>query len=100
MLKAIFNKAQNDDDAIPDKETNFKEAMKKERLSGKKYWKVIRVHVKEIINQYKNSCIMDRKLATDGDTEQKDEEISKKSSTEKNLSVNEKRLISNLAILN
>ena len=87
MLRAIFNKASNDDNEIPDKETNFKEAMKRERLSGKKYWKVIRVHVKEIISQYKHSSIMDRKLPKDGDTEQKDEEMPRKSSSQENLSV-------------
>ena len=89
MLRAIFNKASNDDYEIPEKETNFKEAMKRERLSGKKYWKVIRVHVKEILSQYKNSSIMDRKLPTDGDTEQKEEEMSRNSSSQENLSVSE-----------
>ena len=80
MLRAIFNKDSNDDNEIPEKETNFKEAMKRERLSGKKYWKVIRVHVKEIISRYKHPSIIDRKLSTHGDTEQKEEEMSRKSS--------------------
>ena len=61
--------------------------MKKERLSGKKYWKVIRVHVKEILSQYRNSCIMDRKLPLDDDTGQKGEEVSKTSSSQENFSV-------------
>ena len=61
--------------------------MKKERLSGKKYWKVIRVHVKEILSQYRNSCIMDRKLPLDDDTGQKGEEVSKTSSSQENILV-------------
>ena len=89
MLRAIFNKASTDNDTIPEKEISFKEAMKKERLLGKKYWKVIRVHAKEIVIHYKNSCMLDRKLSSDGDTKQKDEEMSNKSSSQESLSVSE-----------
>ena len=68
-----------DEEVTVEKEITFNEAMEMERISGKKYWKVLRLYIAVIIQSQIPSS-MDQKLPSDHeDKDQKENTIIKSS---------------------
>ena len=62
-----------------EKEITFNEAMEMERISGKKYWKVLRLYIAVIIKSQISSSV-DQKLPSDHeDKDKKEKTITKPS---------------------
>ena len=68
-----------DDEVTIEKEITFNEAMEMERISGKKYWKVLRLYIAVIIKSQLPSS-MDQKLPSDHEDKDKKENTIIKSS--------------------
>ena len=68
-----------DEEVTIEKEITFNEAMEMERISGKKYWKVLGLY-KAVIIQSQISSSMDQKLPSDHeDKDQKENNITNSS---------------------
>ena len=78
-VNTMIQSLPKDEEVTIEKEITFNEAMEMERISGKKYWKVLGLY-KAVIIQSQISSSVDKKLPSDHEDKDKEENTIVKSS--------------------